>query len=331
MTSRRRSVVAVAAVLGGVALFAYAIRDVGWTEVAAGIRRVGWGLVPILALAGIRFLLRAEAWRRCMAPDVRVPFRQALTAYLSGDALGNVTPLGLIASEPTKVFLTRHHLATREAVSSLALDVFIYALSVVAMIAVGLIALLATLPLPSGWRDGILAVLALTAVATAVVWRMVGGTWDEARGPRPQWRATLASLRESVRQSAAVGGTDLARVFVLHLLFHLCAFVEIYVTLRWLMESASPTLAQALIFSALDRAIIVVFKFVPFRIGVDEASSGGMAALLGWPSATGVALAIVKKVRSLVWTGVGLLLIASHPARAPREADRPETARAHRT
>jgi hypothetical protein len=216
-------------------------------------------------------------------------------------------------------------------VSSLALDVFIYALSAVAMIALGLAALLATLPLPGWWREAILAALVLTDIALPLTWRLVGGTWDEERGPRPRWRATLAGLRESVRASAAVSRGDLVRVSVLHLLFHLCAFAEVYVTLRWLMDSASPTLAQALIFSALDRAIIVLFKFVPFRIGVDEASSGGMAALLGWPSATGVALAIVKKVRSLAWTGVGLLLIAARPGRAPRAEDRPGTARAHRT
>jgi hypothetical protein len=128
-------------------------------------------------------------------------------------------------------------------------------------------------------------------------------------------------------------------VLLLHALFHLCAFIEVYLTLWWLRTPAAdvagvglqPTLAEALIFSALDRVIIVLFKFVPFRIGVDEASSGGMAALLGWTPAIGVALAVVKKVRSLAWTGVGLLLIASHPAQAAPAADPPESARVHRT
>src|SRR5919109_3048775 len=67
MTSRgRRPMVTALAALAGTLLFAYAIRNVGWEEVAAGVRRVGWGLLPILALSGIRFVLRAEAWRQCM-------------------------------------------------------------------------------------------------------------------------------------------------------------------------------------------------------------------------------------------------------------------------
>jgi hypothetical protein len=49
---------------------------------------------------------------------------------------------------------------------------------------------------------------------------------------------------------------------------------------------------------------------VPFKIGVDEASSGVLSELIYLDGTTGVQLAIVKKVRSLIWTGIGLLLIA---------------------
>jgi hypothetical protein len=324
---------AVVAGLGGAVLFAYAIRNVGWEEVAAGVRRVGWGLLPILAISGLRFVLRAEAWRQCMPAAVRLPLPQALAAYLAGDAIGNVTPLGLIASEPTKVFLTRHHLATRAAASSLAIDVFVYSLSVVAMIALGLVALLATVPLPGSWREAIVIALILLAAAVPIAWRLLGGTWSAARGARPRWRARLAALREAVLAFSATDSARLRRVFLLHTAFHTCAFLEIFLALRWLLADTgqSPTFAQALIFSALDRVVIVLFKFVPFRIGVDEASSGGIAAVLGWSPATGVALAIVKKVRSLVWTGVGLVLIATHPAQAVPAAGPRESARAPRT
>jgi hypothetical protein len=46
------------------------------------------------------------------------------------------------------------------------------------------------------------------------------------------------------------------------------------------------------------------------RLGVDEAGTEILTAVLGYPSATGVTLAIVRKMRVLFWTGVGLLLLA---------------------
>jgi len=80
-------------------------------------------------------------------------------------------------------------------------------------------------------------------------------------------------------------------------------------------------------FSALDRAVIIAFKFIPFRLGIDETATGGMAGLLGWHPSTGVALAVIKKVRSIAWVGVGLILIAAHPSPAAPESDPPETGR----
>ena len=320
MTPRRRLFVSIAAALVGALLFIYAIRNVGWSNVVRGINDVRWGFVPILVLSGLRFVLRAAAWRLCLPPHARFPLGQAFAAYLSGDAVGNVTPLGLLASEPTKLFLIRHRLATREAVSSLAVDFVVYATSAATMIAVGLVMLLANVPLSLGGREIVVATLAVIGAGVFVVWRLIGGTWNPERGERPAWRAQLASYRESLFTFAAGNPARLWPVFGLDLLFQTLAVMEVYLIL-WLIQPEAPTVPEAIMLSALDRAIIIIFKFVPLRFGVDEFFSGGMTALLGWPMATGVILALIKKVRSIFWVGVGLILIAAHPSRGEPETD----------
>ena len=324
----RRLIVPIAAALVGIPLFAYTINSVGWDNVLRGINRVGWGFIPILLLSGLRFVLRAAAWRLCMPPHARFSLGQAFAAYLSGDSVGNVTPLGLFASEPTKVFLIRHRLATREAVSSLALDFVVYSTSAATMIAVGLVVLLSTVPLTLGVREIVVAALAVIGGGVFAVWRLIGGTWNPERGERPPWRARLAAARESLFTVAAGNPARLWPVFALDLLFQAAAVMEVFVILRFLLPEP-PTVAEAIIFSALDRAVIIAFKFIPLRFGVDEAASGVMAALLMFPSATGVALALIKKVRSIFWIGVGLILIAGHPSREGPATDLRENGPAH--
>src|SRR4029434_2610173 len=136
----------------------------------------------LLCLAGLRFLIRAECWRLCLPPTVAFPLPRALAAFLAGDAVGNVTPLGLLASEPTKVLLTRHHFAPRESIASLAVENFVYAASVLAMIGIGLLVLLTNVPLPRGWIVGILAALVAMLAGAAIAVRAMRGTWDHARG-----------------------------------------------------------------------------------------------------------------------------------------------------
>ena len=324
---RRRLLAPVAAALVGIPLFIYAVNNVGWPNIVSGVTRVGWGFIPILLVSGLRFLLRAAAWRLCIPPHARFSLAQAFAAFLAGDAVGNVTPLGLLASEPTKVFLIRHRLATREAVSSLAVDFVTYSTSAVTMIAVGLVVLLATFPLTLGGREIVVAALVAIGVGLFVGLRVVGGTWKPERGERPPWRARLAALRESVFTFSAGNPTRLWRVFALDLLFQAAAVMEVYLVLRWLLPEA-PTVPQAIIFSALDRAIVIVFKFIPLRLGVDETASGLLSGFLGWPVATGVVLALIKKVRSIFWIGVGLILIAAHPSQAGPETGPRETGRA---
>ena len=310
-----RRIATVVWTLAGAALFAYAVRSVGVAEILQSVRRVGWGLVVILALAGARFVIRAECWRLCVPPGTRLARGQALRAFLAGDAVGSVTPLGLLASEPTKVLLTRHHLATRESVSSLAVENLVYAASVVAMIAVGLAVLLAGVPIPRTVWWIVLAALAGAGVAAAMAFRLLRGTWDEARGPRPRGREKLATVRQSVLGFSAGHPGRLWRVFGLDLGFHALAVAEVYLTLGWLLGDRSPTLAQAIVFEGLNRVVTVAFKFVPFRIGVDELLSGALAPVLAVNPAAGVALAVVRKIRSLFWAGVGLIFVATHPGR----------------
>jgi hypothetical protein len=311
MRSRRRSrVVTAAAALAGLLLFIYAVRQAGVDQILDGVRRVGWGLLAILALGGLRFMLRAECWRQCLPSGVRLGYRHAFVAFLAGDAVGSVTPLGLVASEPTKVFLTRHHLATRESVASLALENLVYAVSVVAMVAIGIIVLLITVPLPLGWQEILLAVL---AAAVAGVWVLARVMRHGAGSilPRHAWRERLSAIRLQLHFAS---GAVLARVLALDLVYHGLAVLEVYLTLELLLGALSPTLSQSVVFEALNRVNTVVFKFVPFRVGVDEALNGALAPILTLPAVAGVTLAVVRKVRSLFWAGIGLLFVATHPA-----------------
>ena len=55
--------------------------------------------------------------------------------------------------------------------------------------------------------------------------------------------------------------------------------------------------------------ITVAFKFIPLRMGVDEAGTGKVSKALLFTEATGVTLAIVRKGRDVFWAAVGMVLL----------------------
>jgi hypothetical protein len=97
-------------------------------------------------------------------------------------------------------------------------------------------------------------------------------------------------------------------IFGLEVCFHLAGIAEIYTTLSFISDVA-PTLLAAFILESVNRVINVVFKFIPFRLGVDEGGSGAVAKVLGLTTTVGITLAIVRKSRDIFWTAVGVLLM----------------------
>ena len=85
--------------------------------------------------------------------------------------------------------------------------------------------------------------------------------------------------------------------------------LEIYVTLSFISLALAPTFLTAFILESVNRVINVVFKFIPLRMGVDEAGTGKVAGILQFTEATGVTLAIIRKGRDVFWTMIGVLLL----------------------
>src|SRR5690349_3372347 len=139
--------------IAGTALFVWLIWTIGPREIWIGFQKIGWGLVWIVALGGLRFAARAAAWSLCVEPPHRLGFLDGFAAVVCGDAMGNITPLGPLASEPTKIACVRGAFPIGAALTSLAIENVLYTLSVAAMIAAGAIALLTTVDLPVQLRE----------------------------------------------------------------------------------------------------------------------------------------------------------------------------------
>lgn len=308
------------AALLGLVLLAVMVRSVGSDEVRRGVSSVGLWFVAIVALGGIRFAARALSWMACAEDEPgRLRFGDAFAAVLSADALGNLTPLGLLASEPAKVLLVRRRLSTAAGISSVAADNVFYTLSVLLVISLGTIVFLRRAVLPDALRIGADIVLAVVAAA------VVAAAWAARRRPAILSRAAallgrfggrfqlaperLVDIEQRFYALLAWPAERLARIAGWQVLFHVGAVAEVYITLRALAGGGSVSLLDAFLLESAGRLIVVAFKFIPFRLGVDEAGSALVARLLGLEPTAGVTLALVRKIRILVWNAVGAALL----------------------
>jgi len=298
----------------GLALLVWVVARVGAWRIAGDVRQVGWGLVAIVAIGGARFFMRAVAWHLCVERPHRLPIGAAFSAVVSGDAVGNVTPLGPIVGEPAKAAFVRRTLPFGPAATALAIENVLYTLSAAAMIAAAMVALIFRFELPLAVREvgevAIAATIALFGVALALLWRQPA-LISRALGVTPRLQPHALRVRrieEQIYTFASRNRGVMPALVAFEVAFHALGVLEVHLTLR-LLFGAWPALLTSFILEGTNRLITVVFKFVPLRLGVDEAGTALITQILGLGANPGVALGIVRHLRVFFWTAAGAALL----------------------
>ncbi len=313
-----RTLLTVLALVAGLALLIWLIERTGWSDIRAKLAAVGWGFLGIVAIAGLRYVVRAQAWCTLMGADIGLG--RVTRAVIAGDAVGNLTPLRLLASEPTKAVLLGSGVVTSRALAALVAENVFYSASVAFVIALGAGAMLIAFALPGNVRDlgwASLALMAtLLAILFAIIWlRPVVVSRLLAFVPglgRDRAEALAARVRDFEKNTYEFVGEHPARILAvvaLELLFHALSFCETWLTLWLLTGTGSPLVAFVL--DTVNRIINVVFIMVPFKVGVAELGTGGVASAIGAGQSVGVAMALVTKMRVIAWAAIGLVLLGT--------------------
>lgn len=320
-TARRFTLTGVVFSALGLALFAYFVWKAGASSILAQMRALGWGFLVIILISAVRPALRALTWTRCFDETYALRWRDAFAAYLVGDALGTVMPLGIVVSEPAKAALVRERVPLMASASALAVENLFYMLSVALFVFAGMAAMLLTLPLPARLRVvgyGVLGGIVVVILAAYVVvhqrWKFLSGTLElfaargVGRGFAEKHGAKFGALEDRVYGFYARHGARFLPILLLEFCFHLAGVVEVFLTL-YFITGARPAWLAAFVLESVNRVINVVFKFVPMRVGVDEMGTARFTGALNFGSTAGVTLAIVRKARIIVWAAIGVALL----------------------
>ena len=309
--------IAVVATIAGVLLFIYTLQASGPREILRQLRQIGFGFLVVLALSAIRMAVRAKAWSLCVEDTERFTFGQAFKAYVTGDAVGNVLPLGPLASEGTKALLIRRNIATSAAFSSVVLENIFYSISVAIMVMVGTLAFLLGYQPTNAALTITLALGAVAIVSVVAVW------WLMRSEPRLLSRFlkhdAVRDAEDRVFRFAETRKKRIGQILLLQFAFHVTAVLEIYFLLRLLVGHTERTLLMAIVLGTVERLIMIAFKFVPLRLGVDHAGSGSIAATHRARHPVGVTIATVRTARNLFWAAVGLAMLARSTRKRPAE------------
>jgi len=308
--------------LGGIALFSYFVYSVGVREILDGVGRIGFlGFGIILFAYFLRICARAAAWRLCVYEPYYLRFKDTLAAVIIGEATSSMIPLGILVSGTTKAVAVRKRVPLVVGLSSVATENLFYSVITSTFLLIGAFLFLRTFDLPDAWRItvdvlivGIGLLLVFLILTVLRQWHFASELCEKlyargiARGILENGRLDVRLFENLIYGFYRRYPKRFLPVCFFEVVFHLIGIFESWYILMKVSE-AYPTLLTAFLLESVSRLITIVFKLIPFVIGVDEAGAQFVTETLAIGAGVGVTLAIIRKGRILFWTAVGLLLI----------------------
>lgn len=305
----------------GVSLFAYFIYQAGIEDIWNGISRLGYGFLLIIAFYAFKIASRAFAWTLCVEEPYHLSFWTAFKAVIIAEALNTMIPLGILISGTSKAVAVRKQLPLVVGLSSVAVENLFYSLATSLLIIGGAIAFLLTFQ-PEG--NVASAGYALIAIISAMIiggflmvvreWKFASATAEWLYGKGLATKVLHHGRAEVRRFETLIYGfyrrqpRKFLPLMLLQVAFHALGVMEVWYILQAISD-APISFSTAFLLESVNRIILVVFKLIPFVMGVDEAGASFITETLEIGATAGVTLAIIRKARVLFWVTIGVALI----------------------
>lgn len=322
-----------AALVLGLALFAYLLCEIGVDTIAHNLKTIGWGLVVVVLLEGGMNFTNTVGWWFTFDPKERnAGLWHLFLARLAGTALNQTLPSATVGGEPLKVVLLQPHVSVAGATASVITAKICHSLAQAIFVVGGFAIGFHRIELPTPVFRGLLAALLLTVVGLgAFLWVQRRGLFAATataagvlRLPR-RWvqrlRRGTATIDARIRDFYSQRPKDFALSLAFHLVGFVFGVVQIYLLLHWLDLPADVVACIAI--EAFSIMIQMALFLVPGAVGVQEGGKMLIFAALGLPSAAGLSVGIAFRLSQITEIALGFAAFGFLQWRQRRTESRP--------
>jgi hypothetical protein len=251
-----------------------------------------------------------------------ITFRWLYKVTVSGFALNYATPGGLLGGEPYKIMMLSPKIGTERATSSVILHTmthifshfWFWLLSCVLyviiepfhfpmLLLIGLIAAFCVVAIwffMKGYKRGI-AVSVLHLVSHIPLARRWAIPFIERHSSQ------LSTIDQQIATLHNQNRSTFVMAVLLELVCRIISALEIYFVLLVILPS--PSYLESILILAFTSLFANMLFFIPLQLGGREGGFLMSVGGLGMTASAGIFVALIVRLRELVWTAIGLLLI----------------------
>ena len=322
----------------GIVLLGVMVTQLDFAEVWRGLRHAGYWFFAVLALWGVLYTFNTGAWYiiiKSQVPPVAdpssVPTTEQPTPFsfwwlykitISGFALNYATPGGLLGGEPYRIMELAPKIGTERASSSVILyamthifshfwfwflSIFLYIFTQrvsffmgILLTATSAFCILGLWFFIAGYRKG-LAVRALNLLRHLPFIKRWAKPFIEHH------REQLDTIDQQIAALHKQNPKTFICAVLLEVACRVVSALEIFFILLVIMPSVN--YLQCILILAFTSLFANILFFMPLQLGGREGGFLMSVNGLGMTASAGIFVALIVRLRELIWTGIGLMLI----------------------
>jgi len=309
------------------------VSQLDFVQVSEGIGKAGYWFAAVVGLWAVLYVLNTCAWWIIIkaGTDKQLPlsFAWLYKITISGFALNYATPGGLMGGEPYKIMSLSPYIGTKSATASVILHTMTHIFSHFWYWLISCALFLLTEPITI--VTGILLLLVSAFCVTAIWFFMKGykkgiansilnmlshlpwmGRW--AKGFIDKHKEKLSEIDEQIASLHKENTQTFVAAVLLELVCRIISALEIMFTLLVIMPDVN--FIECILILAFTSLVANMLFFIPLQLGGREGGFLMSIGGLGMSASTGIFVALIVRIRELIWTGIGLLLIKLERKRA---------------
>ena len=318
----------------GLVLLGIMLTQLDYAEVWRGLQHTGYWFFAVLALWMALYVLNTSAWYIIIKAGQKqdttqngynnkpINFWWLYKVTVSGFALNYATPGGLMGGEPYRIMSIAPKIGTERASSSVILYAMTHTFSHFWFWFVSIVLFFITQPLTTGHLT---IVLASTVFCLLGLWFFMVGyqkglaframrllshvpfvkRW--ALGFIERNKTQLDNIDQQISALHKQSRSTFVSAVFLELGCRIISALEIYFILLVIMPDVN--YIQCILILAFTSLFANLLFFIPLQLGGREGGFLMSTSGLGIASSSGIFVALIVRIRELIFTGLGLLLI----------------------
>lgn len=308
----------------GIAVLVVMVTQLDFLQVWQGLRHAGYWFVAVLVLWIFLYIFNTSAWYLIInaGGKSKVNFWWLYKVTISGFALNYATPGGLMGGEPYRIMELAPKIGTERASSSVILYAMTHIFSHFWFWFISIFLYVATQPMSVFMASFLLAAAAFCMLG---LWFFIIG-YRKGLANRvmnllrhmPLVKKWAQPFVEKHREQLDTIDTQIAALHkqspktfvmavVLEVACRILSALEVYFIL--LVVNPGISYVQCILIIAFTTLFANMLFFMPLQLVGREGGFLMSATRLGATASGGILVALIVRLRELVWTGIGLLLI----------------------